>query len=120
MSLPLSRTAGRKTIRTVPVRMVVEVFWTAPSLVVLGDEPVVVRARGRMDLNPDVSRDTLPLWFLAEVEVHPDRTAEIISFSPAYGSIQGGIRVMKPIMYIYESAFARALVDTRLTLIGVR
>ena len=104
-------------VQTVPVRMTVDVQRSKPDHPILAEEPVVV-VRGVIDLSPDPTVRALPIWFVATVQLYADGMAEIQSFQPAYGSIQGTDK--DRLMGIYEHAFARALVDTKLKIIGVR
>ena len=118
--MPTSRTASHKFIQTVPVRTTVEVFRTNPQRPVPSPDGTPVEVRGIVDLNPNLAEKTLPFWFDAEVVIYEDRSAEVLSFRPAFGSIHGGPRLEQMLVYIYENAFARSLVDTRLKIIGVR
>jgi|APSaa5957512622_1039677.scaffolds.fasta_scaffold80860_2 hypothetical protein len=118
--MPTSRSASHKFIQTVPVRTTVEVFRIEPPRPVLTEDGTLVKVRGIVDLNPNLAEKTLPFWFDATVEIYDDHSAEVISFKPAFGSINGGARLEKMLVYIYENAFARSLVDTRLKIIGVR
>jgi len=120
--MPTSRTASKKFIQTVPVRTTIEVFRTNPLRPKLdpGGEGVMVQVRGIVDLNPNLAEKSLPFWFDAEVVVYDDYSSEILSFKPAFGSLHGGVRIEKMLVFIYENAFSRSLVDTRLKIIGVR
>ena len=118
--MPTSRTASHKFIQTVPVRTTVEVFRTEPQRPVPSEDGTLVGVRGIVDLNPNLAEKTLPFWFDAEVEIFDDLSAEVVYFKPAFGAIHGGAKLEKMLVYIYENAFARSLVDTRLKIIGVK
>jgi len=107
-----------KFIQTVPIRLTVDVYRVYPRRFRLEDEPKIV-VQGVADLSPDPTQEALPLWFDAEVQVFADGTTEIISFEPTYGTIQGA-GVEGRLTAIYEHAFSRALVDTRLRILGVK
>jgi hypothetical protein len=104
-------------VQTVPVRISVDVQHVRPRRFNLEDEPVL-QIRGVVDLSPDPTEPALPIWFLAEIQVYPNKTADILSFTPAYGSIQGPEK--NRLMGIYEHAFWRSLRDTKLRIIGVK
>lgn len=104
-------------VQTVPVRISVNVQYVRPNRFKVEDEPVL-QVRGVVDLSPNPTDPALPIRFLAEVQVYSDRTADVLSFVPAYGSIQGPEK--SRLMGIYEHAFWRAIRDTKLRIIGVR
>jgi len=112
--------ASRKVIKTLPVRIVVEVFWWSRRDPDITDKSQRVKVRGIVDLSLRVSDEALPMWFVSEVEVFPDLTAEIKSFGPAYGTIGGGEILMEQLLHFYQDAFSRALVSSNLSIIGVK
>ena len=118
--MSINRTASHKFIQTVPVRTTVEVFRIEPQRPIPTEDGTLVKVRGIVDLNPNLAEKTLPFWFDAEIAIYDDLSAEVISFKPAFGAIHGGAKLEKMLVYIYENAFARSLVDTRLKIIGVR
>jgi len=109
--------ASVKYVQTVPVRTTVDVRQVAPRRPVLAEEPIV-QVRGVIDLSPDPTKHELPVWFDAEVQVFADGTAEILTFAPTYGTLHGiqGDNLLG----MYEHAFGRSLVNTKLKIIGIR
>ena len=103
-------------VQTVKAWMPVGTSSVYPRRFRLEDEPLLV-VQGVADLNPDPRQQTLPLWFDAEVQVFSDGTTEIISFGPTYGSIHGA-GIEEQLTGIYQHAFSRALVDTKLKILG--
>lgn len=114
-----TRTASLKFVQVVPVRMTVDVYSTDPRRPEPGPEPILVQVRGIVDLSSNPSERALPLWFDAEIEIHEDLTVEVLTFEPSYGSIHGAMGMDKALTSMYEDAFSRALVDTRLRIVGV-
>jgi len=112
-----SRQASVRFVHVVPVRMTVDVHRVFPRHPAVAEEPVVV-VRGVVDLSPDPTERALPIWFDADVQLYADGSAEILTFVPTYGSIQGAESVR--LLAIYEHAFSRSLVDTKLSILGVR
>lgn len=103
-------------VQVVPLRMTVDITRVYPRRFRLEDEPLLL-VQGVADLNPDPRKQTLPLWFDAEVQLFEDGTAEIVSFGPTYGSIHGA-GIEDQLTGVYQHAFSRALVDTKLKILG--
>ncbi len=107
-----------KYTQTIPVRVMLDIYRVFPPHADPDLEPVVV-VQGVVDLNPDLRKKSLPLWFDAEVQIRADRSVEIQSFGPTYGSVQGA-RVSDRLTAIYEHALLRGIRDTNLKILGVR
>jgi hypothetical protein len=113
----MDKEAGQQFIQTVPVRMTVDVSSVRPLDPKPEQEPLV-KVRVVVDLSPSPKEKTFPIWFDAEVQIFDDLTSEILSFVPMHGGALHGTH-HKRLVTLYQHAFARALVRSKLRILGV-
>ncbi len=103
-------------IKTIPVRVEVDVSHVHPQKPLLEDSPLVsLRARISLGVRSTAARQHL--WVDAEVQLSPDGSAKVIWMDPVYGNITGF--QSKQALTPFKDALLRAIQDSRLKILGV-
>ena len=105
----------RRHVQSVIVRTTVEVKRTLPRRASMADDPLI-EVRGMVDMNPDPTAKTLPMRFIAYVQVWKDGTWTIESFLPI--TRRSDLPTLE-LVDVYRLAFKRTLASTHLAILGV-
>ena len=109
------RTANSKKTIIKPMRLIVSRMRLSPRTSLAEDSPLI-RLWGGITLTTDPAKVKTDLHFKAEIQVYPDYTFDVLSFTPLYGSIEG---VAKQALNPYKDAFESVLKDTKLKFLRV-
>jgi hypothetical protein len=108
---------ARLFTKVYPVRVVVDVIDHQPHWSLARNSPEITLRVKVTYIYTGVAARGEPLWLKGIVKVNPDRTFNILSLSPEYGSVQG-LRA-QPILNVYKDTLTKVLQDTDLALLGV-
>jgi len=101
-----------------PFRVGIDIKERSPKISSVEDSPIVY-IRLAMDLRPvTVIKHAHVLYMEAEVQVHPDRSFDLLWLEPQYEILPGSSK--KGVLAVYYDVLEKAIEESNLSLLGVQ